>query len=107
MASGYLSGRNRSNPREDGVGRPKKMITVETERVTVISRHGQRAVGWCEKCGEVVHLLSEAEVLERTQAQEQRLHGTTTPDGTLLVCPKSLGDEREPRTKDQGSGENE
>lgn len=89
------------------MGRTKKMITVETERVTVISRRGQRAVGWCEKCGEMVHLLTEAEVLERTPAQEQRLHGSTMPDGTFLVCPKSLSESEPSRTKNLVSEEKE
>lgn len=81
------------------MGRTKKMITVETERVTVISRHGQRAVGWCEKCGEMVQLLSEKEVLERAHAgnqtiaqwaEQRRLHGAETPEGTVLVCPSCV-----------------
>ena len=91
------------------MGRTKKMITVETERVTVITRHGQRAVGWCEKCGEMVELLSDAEVLARAQAggEQKQLHAAQTPDGLLLICPHSLGVEPKPRTKDSGSGENE
>ncbi len=93
------------------------MITVETERVTVVSRNGQRAVGWCERCGAMVELLSDAEVLARAQLSLGRgtregilpreLHAAETPEGMLLICPKSLGEEQglpEETSNEQRSG---
>jgi hypothetical protein len=76
----------------------RKKITVETERLLVISHIG--GVGsWCEGCRAKVKLMG----IEQAAAiaglshralfhmiERHQLHFTETPDGLLLICLDSL-----------------
>ena len=74
-------------------------ITVETERLLVISKQGRAVEGWCACCGESVELIrpEEAAALSslslralRRQMERGALHYVETPDGVSLICLNSL-----------------
>lgn len=74
-------------------------ITIETERVLVISKQGRVVEGWCDGCGEAVQLigLEEAAVMAgislraiRHQVEIKLLHCAETHDGGRLICLNSL-----------------
>lgn len=78
--------------------RKRTEITIETERVLVVSV-GRRARAWCAPCGRQVEMLSvdEAAALARVTsvtifswAADDRLHFTQAHEGTLLICANSL-----------------
>lgn len=74
-------------------------ITVETERLLIISRTRGTVESWCEPCGAAARMigLDEATALS---GQDQRqlirrvedgsLHFTESPRGRLLICLNSL-----------------
>jgi hypothetical protein len=74
-------------------------ITVETERLLVISRRRGQAEGWCEACRAEVRLvgIEEAALVARLaqraifrRIEPGRLHFTETPGGALWICLESL-----------------
>lgn len=78
-------------------------ITIETERVLIISRRagrrGRAVPTWCVECGARVELVSPevaaavAEVSPRTiyrWVETDRLHFTETAESTLLICLNSI-----------------
>jgi hypothetical protein len=76
----------------------RRRITVETERLLVISRHNG-VEGWCEGCSAQVRMvgpeeaaavagLSQRAIFRRIESHQ--LHFTETPDGTPLICLSSL-----------------
>ncbi|MEW6207830.1 MAG: hypothetical protein AB1631_05645 [Acidobacteriota bacterium] len=74
-------------------------ITIETERIFVLSRRGSAIERWCDGCGEQVFMLrpEEAAVLTgiSTRAiyrliEDGLIHFVETADGLLLVCLNSL-----------------
>lgn len=74
-------------------------ITVETERVWVISRRQQEMAGWCPECGEQVRLMSAEAAAALTglslrrlcrQVEAGQLHFTELADQSLWICPNSL-----------------
>ena len=74
-------------------------ITVETERLLVVSKQGRAVEGWCACCGESVELirLEEAAALVgmspraiRRQIETNLLHDVETPDGIRFICLNSL-----------------
>jgi hypothetical protein len=82
--------------------RRKKKTTIVTfesrERMT-IRRGEQRFVGWCERCGAEVLMVStnEAASLSRTNTrsifrgvESGELHFLESETGELMVCSKSL-----------------
>jgi hypothetical protein len=79
------------------VGRKIK-ITVETERVLIVRRHGGLRRAWCIGCaapatfaplGEVCTLtVHDDATLQRLLAAGQ-LHSIEAPDGMSLVCLRS------------------
>ena len=79
--------------------RTRKMkITVENERLLVVSHH-RGAEGWCAECSARVTMLSAGEaaalaaVSDRTifrQIESRRLHFTETSEGAVLICINSL-----------------
>ncbi|HJQ22817.1 MAG TPA: hypothetical protein VKA60_02800 [Blastocatellia bacterium] len=74
-------------------------ITVETERLLVISRKRNAATSWCEACGEATRMIGLDEagsVSGHSQRQIVRLveaghlHFSESPHGVLLICLNSL-----------------
>ena len=77
-------------------------ITVETERVLIISRRVGRNSpprAWCAECGALVELISPevaaalARVSPRTiyrWVETDRLHFTDSTENTLLICLNSI-----------------
>lgn len=74
-------------------------ITIETERVIVIRKRRPQIQDWCNRCGEIVPMVTVDEaagiagVNSRTiyrWVEADRIHFTETSDGRLLVCPDSL-----------------
>ena len=76
----------------------RRKVTVETERLLVISRHmGVR--GWCESCSAESEMVGPEEAAavsglsQRTifrQVESHQVHFTETQDGALLICLGSL-----------------
>ncbi len=71
-------------------------ITVETERLVIVSRHRRGA--WCSPCARQVEMLTvdDAAILfhvaSRTVfywAESGVVHSSETPEGLLLICPHS------------------
>ena len=71
-------------------------ITVETERLVVVSRRRRNA--WCSACSRQVEMLNVddaaifAHVNSRTifhWAESGVVHSSETPEGLLLICPYS------------------
>lgn len=76
----------------------KRKITVETERLLVISSHREIAA-WCAQCERQVKMveLREAAAISGLSARSAfrlvesgQLHFTETTDGALLICVNSL-----------------
>jgi hypothetical protein len=74
-------------------------ITIETERVLVISKRKFAARAWCKPCGKQVEMVTVdetarlARVSSRTVyrwVETDKLHFTETSDGGLLVCYESI-----------------
>lgn len=76
----------------------RRKITIETERLLVISRK-KGAEAWCERCkaprkmleprdAAAISGLSARAVFRRVESGQ--LHFTETPDGALLICLDSL-----------------
>ncbi|HEX8098530.1 MAG TPA: hypothetical protein VF507_10855 [Pyrinomonadaceae bacterium] len=74
-------------------------ITVETERVTTVSRRPQPLQQWCGPCARVVTMLrAEDAALSAGLSLRQicrladagTLHYAETPEGTLFICFDSL-----------------
>ena len=77
----------------------RTIITVETERLFVISRRRRALEGWCERCGRAVKLIraEEAAALSGVglreicrQVESDKLHYMETVDRVLLICFDSL-----------------
>jgi hypothetical protein len=76
----------------------RKRVTVETERLLVISHHNG-VHGWCEGCSSQVKMVGPEEAAAVTGLSQrtifrliesQQLHFIETPDGGLLICVNSL-----------------
>lgn len=76
----------------------RKRVTVETERVVVIS-HLTGVAGWCAACGTESEMLGPQEAAavsglsQRTifhYIEAKGLHFTETDNGALLICISSL-----------------
>jgi len=74
-------------------------ITIETDRVFVMSRRRISVLTWCVACGARVTMITpdEAALSARTSSrtiyrwmEAERVHFTETADGLLLVCTNSL-----------------
>jgi hypothetical protein len=74
-------------------------ITIETDRVFVVSRRRISVLTWCVACGERVTMITpdEAAITARVSSraiyrcmEAERVHFTETADGLLLVCTNSL-----------------
>ena len=76
----------------------RKKVTVETERLLVIS-HYNGAQGWCEGCSATVKMMGPEEAAAFAGLSQRaiflliessQLHFTETPDGGLFICVNSL-----------------
>ncbi|HYW70314.1 MAG TPA: hypothetical protein VE961_04735 [Pyrinomonadaceae bacterium] len=74
-------------------------ITIEAQRLLMISRRRVTAVTWCEQCAERVSFVGADEaaalcgVTPRAiyrWVDENQLHFVETPEGLLLLCLGSL-----------------
>lgn len=74
-------------------------ITIETNRIVVISRRGLSARAWCSACGARVSMVTadEAARLARVSSrtvyawvEAGRLHFMEISDGRLLICLDSI-----------------
>ena len=72
-------------------------ITVETDRWVIVSR--LRRSAWCSACSRQVEMLNvdEAAIFARVNSrtifhwvESGALHSSETPEGLLLICPRSL-----------------
>lgn len=86
-------------------------ITIETERLLVISKRPKGASIWCNRCGDTVPMLtvSEAARIEcttavaiSTLAEAGLLHFAVTAEGRLFICSNSLVSEKERRNAPEG-----
>jgi hypothetical protein len=74
-------------------------ITIERQRLVLVTGRKVSASGWCAVCAGKVQLVT-AETASRMvrvstrviyrRAEEGRLHFTETQDGLLLICANSL-----------------
>jgi len=74
-------------------------ITIETERLVVISQRKLSARAWCKSCGRQVVMVTvdEAARLARVSSrtvyrwvEDDLLHFAETADGRLLICRASI-----------------
>ncbi|HEV8486246.1 MAG TPA: helix-turn-helix domain-containing protein [Blastocatellia bacterium] len=79
--------------------RKRTEITIETDRIFVLSRRKVSLVSWCNECGQRTTMVTVDEaaaiagVTSRTMyrwADAQKLHFTETADGVLMICRASL-----------------
>ena len=77
----------------------RTQITIERERLLLISRRKLSATGWCDPCGAQVDLLTPETAAAITgvgtraiyrRVESGELHFTEIRDGLLLVCERSL-----------------
>jgi len=74
-------------------------VTIETERVLVVSQRAERASLWCHRCSRTVLMMTvveaartectTAEAISRL-AEEGQLHFAVTAEGRLFICSNSL-----------------
>lgn len=78
--------------------RKRTRITVETERLLIISRR-QGAMNWCAGCNKRVKMISVDEAAALTQVssrtiyrwvEAEKLHFIESTDGLLRICARSL-----------------
>ncbi len=66
-------------------------ITIETERLVIVSRRRDTTVLWCEACAGEVPMMTVAQAAGSFPfAEAASLHFARTPDGQLLICSNSL-----------------
>ncbi len=80
------------------ITRKRTKITIETERLLIVSRH-HGAIDWCGVCNQRVRMISvdEAAALARLSSrtiyrwvEAERIHFIETTDGLLRICSNSL-----------------
>ena len=81
-------------------------ITIETERILVVSNRLKGASLWCNRCADTVPMLTVSEaarsecttaVAISTLAEAGLLHFAVTAEGRLFICSNSLVSEQERR----------
>lgn len=79
--------------------RKRTEITIETDRIVVISRRGLSVRVWCKSCGARVSMVTadEAARLARVSSrtlyrwiEDAKLHFIETAAGGLLICHASI-----------------
>ena len=87
------------NQKRRGMKKIKVELTVERSQKLVIRRGTTLKQAWCEACGEKVVMVSGEEAAKLIgkksreiyrQVEQGSLHSGEEPDGTLLICVKSL-----------------
>jgi hypothetical protein len=77
----------------------RRTITVEIDRVVLISQRKSNVVSWCDACASLAQMVSvdEAAALAHVSSraiyrrvEDDRLHFTETPEGRLFICLNSL-----------------
>jgi hypothetical protein len=78
-------------------------ITIETERLLVVSQRRERTVLWCNGCVSSLPMLpiDAAALIAHTTplvifdlVKAGKLHSAMTPDGRVFICSNSLAFER-------------
>ena len=73
-------------------------ITIETARVTVISKPS-RMIGWCAECRKEVDWVTVDEAARLSDSSTRKIfrmveggqfHSAETQEGILVLCPNSL-----------------
>ena len=81
--------------------RKRTEITIETDRIFVLSRRKVSVVSWCGECRQRTTMVTVddaatiAGVTSRTiyrWADAEKLHFTETADGVLMICRASLSE---------------
>lgn len=81
-----------------GIGK-RTVITIEGQRLQVISRRRIDAHGWCNRCARQVQLVTADAAAELTgvttrvifqRVEAGSIHFIETQDGLLLICTASL-----------------
>jgi excisionase family DNA binding protein len=81
------------------VKKRRTAITIETQRILLISSPRGSLVAWCPRCAAVVRMIApdEAAVLIRVSSrtiyrwvEARRLHFSETSKGMLFICFNSL-----------------
>ena len=79
--------------------RKRTEITIETDRIFVLSRRKVFVVAWCHECGQRTTMITVDEaaaiagVSSRTiyrWVESERLHFAETSEGCLLICRESI-----------------
>ena len=74
-------------------------ITIETDRIVVLSRRKVSVVSWCRECNRRVKMVTADEaasiagVTSRTiyrWVDSEKLHFNETSQGSLLICCESI-----------------
>ena len=74
-------------------------ITIETDRILVLSKHKVSIVSWCRECRQQIKMVTvdEAAIIGGVSpraiyrsVEAQAVHFLERADGLLLICPKSL-----------------
>lgn len=87
----------------------KATITIETERLLVLSRSGCVLEHWCDDCRAEVKMIGVEEaaaIAEMSQrklfrlAEAREIHFVETPQGQAWFCLNSLSGKRRLLTKD-------
>lgn len=74
----------------------RTQITIETERILIVSRRRDRTVLWCNACGKRVPMVTVDEAARNSRLVEaSQLHFARVPEGQLFICSISL--ERAPK----------
>lgn len=82
-----------------GVGRKRTEITIETERILLISRRSGSSILWCDSCGRSLPMftIEEAAAVMRVSVDEilrmmedGQLHLAQMREGRVRICPRSL-----------------
>ena len=78
-------------------------ITIETERLLVVSQRRERTVLWCHVCASSLPMLTAdvAAMIAGTtpqmileQAEAGKLHSVLTREGRVFICSNSLAFDR-------------
>lgn len=74
-------------------------ITIETDRIVVLSRRKVSVVSWCHECTQMTKMVTVDEaaaiagVTSRTMfrwTDAEKLHFSETAEGVLMICFNSL-----------------
>jgi hypothetical protein len=86
-------------PKEGEAEMKRRTITVEIDRVVMVSQHRSGRVAWCAACASRVRMVAADEAAGLAHASSRtiyrwveahQLHFTETPEGQLFICLNSL-----------------